>query len=540
MSAGGTRPGGAGPWRVLIPSKAAPDMLAVLRAYEGLEIEAPGDLSQAELARVLPRAHAVIIRSNNRITAELLDAAPLLRVVGRAGTGLDNVDVEAATRRGVVVMNTPGANAISTAEHTLSMLLALARKIPAADRSVKDGRWERGRFQGVEITGKTLGIVGLGRIGLQIARRAVGLGMQVLAHDPFVAPDMARDSSIEPVGLDDLFRRADFITVHTPLTLRTQHLIDARAFGLMRPGVRIVNCARGGIVDEAALCDAIDAGKVAGAALDVFETEPPAGSRVTRYEQIITTPHLGGSTAEAQEHVGVAIARQVAEYLTKGVIQNAANAWPLSGETLALVGPYLDVCERMASMAAQLLVGPPVRMGVALHGERFKGDVDMLAASALKGLLSVAMEGYGVNIVNARSLARERGIEVLVAKGAEREDFSNLIQVRVEAEGDVHEIAGTQFGKQDSRIVRVDGFPLEVKPQGWVLVTLSENHPGIIGRMGTILGRHGANINKMNNGCSPDGSRSLSTMSLDAEPPPALLDELRAEPYFKWIRLVHL
>ena len=270
------------------------------------------------------------------------------------------------------------------------------------------------------------------------------------------------------------------------------------------------------------------------------DTKPPLGSRVTRYEPIVTTPHLGGSTEEAQKNVGIAIARQVAEFLTKGVIQNAANAYPLSGETLALVGPYLDVCERMASMAAQLLVGPPLGMSVTFHGERFKGDVEMLAASALKGLLSVAMEGYGVNFVNARALARERGIEVLSAQGPEREDFSNLIHVRVESQDDAHEIAGTQFGKQDSRIVRVDGFPLEVKPQGWVVVTLSENYPGIIGRMGTIIGRHGGNIHKMNNGCSPDGSRSLSTMSLDAEPPRAMLDELGREPYFRWIRLVHL
>jgi D-3-phosphoglycerate dehydrogenase len=527
-------------YRVLIPSKVAPEMLEVLRGYPNIQVDTPGEVSQEGLAQLLPEADAVIIRSNNQITSELLELAPRLRVVGRAGTGLDNIDIEAATLRGIVVMNTPGANSISTAEHTISMLLSLARRIPAADRSVKAGRWERSRFQGVEVMGKTLGIVGLGRIGTQIARRAVAFGMKVVAHDPFVTPDTVRDASIALVGLEDLLSAADFITVHTPLSPKTQHLIDAGAIALMRPGVRLINCARGGIIDEEALCDAIDAGKVAGAALDVYETEPPAGSRVTRYEEIITTPHLGGSTEEAQKNVGIAIASQIGEFLTKGVIQNAANAYPITGETMAQVGPYLDVCERMSSMAAQLLIGPPVRLAVTFHGERFKGDVEMLAASALKGMLSVAMEGYGVNFVNARALARDRGIEVLVAQGPEREDFSNLIRVRVESQDDAHEIAGTQFGKHDSRIVSVDGFPLEVKPQGWVVVTLSENYPGIIGRIGMIIGRHRGNINKMNNGCAPDGSRSLSTMSLDAEPPLAMLDELAREPYFKWIRLVHL
>ncbi len=515
-------------------------MLAVLRDYPALEIDAPGDLSQDELAGALPQADAVIIRSNNEITAALIDGAPRLKVVGRAGAGLDNVDVEAATRRGIVVMNTPGANSISTAEHTFSMLMALARRIPAADRSVKDGKWERTKFQGVEVYGKTLGIVGLGRIGAVIAQRAVAFGMKVLAFDPFVTPETLRDASIELVELDDLLRNSDFITVHTPLTPKTLHLIGKREFGLLRPGVRLVNCARGGIIDEEALCDAIDAGQVAGAALDVFETEPPTGGRVTRYEQIITTPHLGGSTEEAQRNVGTAIARQVAEFLVNGVVLHAANAHAVSGETYALLGGYVDICEKMGSMAAQILSGPPERVAVHFHGERFKGDVEMLVTSVLKGLLGVALEGASVSAVNARARARERGLEVTVAHADERDDFTSLIRVRVESSGDAHEIAGTQFGKHTGHIVRIDDFPLEVVPRGWMLVTLSDNVPGVIGRMGTIVGAQGGNINKMNNGSSRDGARALSTLSLDAEPPPRLVEELGREPFFHWIRLIRL
>jgi D-3-phosphoglycerate dehydrogenase / 2-oxoglutarate reductase len=526
--------------RVLIPSKVAPEMLEILRGYPDLEVDAPGNAPSEELRALLATADGVIIRSNNVLTRELIDGAPRLRVIGRAGVGLDNVDVEAATRRGIVVMNTPGENSIATAEHTFAMLMALARRIPAADRSVKEGRWERGRFQGVELFGKTLGIVGLGKIGMIVGKRAQAFGMHVLAFDPFVTPEMVRDEAIRLVNLEELLGTADFITVHTPLVAKTRHLIGAPELGLVKSGVRILNCARGGIVDEEALCDAIERGTVAGAALDVFEAEPPREGRVTRYDEIICTPHLGGSTAEAQRNVGIAIARQVGDFLTRGVVEHAANAAPVTGETRALLGPYFDICERMGSLAAQILSGPPQRLLVAFHGERFRGDVEILVAAALKGVLSVAMEGFGVNPVNARALARDRGLEVSVVRGPEREDFSNLVRVRIESQGDAHEITGTQFGKHGSHIVAIDDFPLEIEPRGWMIVALSANEPGIIGRMGTIVGRHGGNIHKMNNGCSPDGRAALSTMSLDEEPPPALVDELGREPYFHWIRLVRL
>jgi len=526
--------------RVLIPSKVAPEMLEILRGYPDLEVEAPGDVPPEGLAALLAAADGVIIRSNNMLTRELIEGAPRLRVIGRAGVGLDNVDVDAATRRGIVVMNTPGENSIATAEHTFAMLMAMARRIPAANRSVKEGRWERGRFQGVELFGKTLGIIGLGKIGTIVAKRAQAFGMHVVAHDPFVTPETVRDESIRLADLDDLLRLSDFITVHTPLVAKTRHLIGARELGIAKRGVRILNCARGGIIDEGALCDAVERGAVAGAALDVFETEPPRDARVTRSDEIICTPHLGGSTAEAQRNVGIAIARQVGDYLTRGVIEHAANAAPVTGETRALLGPYFDICERMGSLAAQILAGPPRQLLVAFHGERFRGDVEILVAAALKGVLSVAMEGFGVNPVNARALARDRGLEVSVVRGPEREDFSNLVRVRVASQDDAHEIAGTQFGKHGSHIVDIDGFPLEVEPHGWMIVALSVNEPGVIGRMGTIVGRHGGNIHKMNNGCSPDGRAALSTMSLDEEPPTALLDELGREPYFHWIRPVRL
>lgn len=527
-------------YRVLVPTKAAPDMLAVLREYAALDVDAAGDLTQEQLEKAIATADAVVIRSNNEITAQVLAAATRLRVVGRAGTGVDNVDVDAATQRGVLVMNTPGANSISTAEHTLSMMLALARRIPAADRSVKAGKWERGKFQGVELYGKTLGIVGLGRIGVLIARRAAAFGMKVMAYDPFVAPETLKDTSLQMAPLDDVLRAADFITVHTPLTPKTTHLISGREFALMRPGVRILNCARGGIVDEDALCDAIDAGKVAGAALDVFEQEPPAGSRVVGYDQIVMTPHLGASTEEAQRNVGIAIARQVAEFLCNGVISGAVNAHAVSGEAAAAFAPYFDLCQKMGSMAAQMVNGAPRRVTITFHGERFAGDVDLLVAIVLEGVLSHAVEGGTVSLVNSRALAKERGIEVEVVHGDERDDFASLVRVRVEAASGSHELAGSQFGKHTGHVVRIDEFPVEVEPRGAMIVTLSDNQPGVIGRMGTIVGKHGGNINKMNNGSAADGARALSTMSLDVPPGPALLEELGREPYFHWIRLVQL
>jgi len=312
--------------RILVPARATPEMLDVLRGYPGLEIEAPGEISPAELAARLPQADGVIVRSNNVLTAELLQAAPRLRVIGRAGTGLDNIDVEAATRRGILVMNTPHANVISTAEHTLAMLLALVRHLPEADRSVKAGRWERGRFQGTELFGKTLGLVGLGRIGREVASRALAFGMQVLAHDPYVGAEAVGDAHIRLVDFEELLRAADVVTLHLPLGAATRHLVGAREIGRMKPGVRILNCARGGLLDEGALCDAIEAGKVAGAALDVFEAEPPGDGRVTRSERILCTPHVGGSTAEAQRAVGLAIARQVGDYLSRGIVVDAVNA----------------------------------------------------------------------------------------------------------------------------------------------------------------------------------------------------------------------
>jgi D-3-phosphoglycerate dehydrogenase len=312
--------------RVLVPAKTTPEMLAVLQSYPDLEIDAPGEISQAELAVRLPLAAGVIVRSNNALTADLLQAAPRLRVIGRAGTGLDNIDVEAATRRGILVMNVPAANSISTAEHTLAMLLALVRHVAEADRSVKAGRWDRGRFQGTELFGKTLGIVGLGRIGSEVASRALAFGMTVLGHDPFVAADELRDARVRLVPFDELLREADVVTLHVPLEAATRHLIGAREIGMMKTGVRILNCARGGLLDEDALCEAIEAEHVAGAALDVFESEPPGDSRVRRSERILCTPHLGGSTAEAERAVGVAIARQVGDYLSRGIVVDAVNA----------------------------------------------------------------------------------------------------------------------------------------------------------------------------------------------------------------------
>jgi D-3-phosphoglycerate dehydrogenase / 2-oxoglutarate reductase len=513
--------------KVLITDPLAPQGLERLSAYADLEVDLRPGLTPEELVRHIPPYHGLIIRSGTRVTGEALAAAANLRVVGRAGIGVDNVDVEAATKRGVVVMNTPGGNNVTTAEHALSLLLALARNIPQANASLKAGRWEREKFTGSEISNKVLGVIGLGNIGAIVAERALGLRMRVVAYDPFVAPEAAAKLRVELAGLDELYAQADFITVHTPLTKETRGLIGAAAFAKMKKGVRIINCARGGIVDEEALLHALGSGKVAGAALDVFVHEPPPPTHpLLQLEQVICTPHLGAATDEAQINVAVAIADQVASFLTRGVIQNAVNFPALTPKMLEILQPYLVLGEKLGSFLAQITPEAPLEVQVEYSGEIVEYDAAPATAAVLRGLLSPFLDS-AVNYVNAPHLARERGLRIVESRSSRPSDFLNAVVVRVVGATVSNVVGGAVFSNKAVRLVRVNDFYLEAVPEGYILVLHNRDVPGVVGAVGTLLGRLGINIAGLELGRERVGGMAISLIHVDGQVPPAVLAELR-------------
>ena len=513
--------------RVLITDSLAPQGLERLRAYADLSIDIQIGLTPEELTSVIPPYEGLIIRSGTRVTKAAISAATTLRVIGRAGIGVDNVDVEAATKRGVVVMNTPGGNNVTTAEHALSLLLALARNIPQASASLKAGRWEREKFTGSEIANKVLGVIGLGNIGAIVAERALGLKMRVIAYDPFVSPETAAKLRVELVSLDELYAQADFITVHTPLTKETQSLIGTPAFAKMKKGVRIINCARGGIVDEEALLQAIVSGKVAGAALDVFVEEPlPASHPVLQLDQVICTPHLGAATDEAQINVAVAIADQVAAFLTRGVIQSAVNFPAMTPKMLEILQPYLLLGEKLGSFLAQVTAEAPLEVQVEYSGEIVEYDVAPATAAVLRGLLSPILES-AVNYVNAPHIARERGIKIVESRSSRPSDFLNSIIVRVAGETNSNLVEGAVFSNKAVRLVRVNDFYLEAVPEGYILVLYNHDVPGVVGAVGTLLGQRGINIAGLELGRERIGGMAISLIHVDGQVPSDVLAELR-------------
>ena len=513
--------------KVLITDPLAQQGLERLSAYADLEVDLRPGLSPADLIRHIPLYHGLIIRSGTRVTKEALAAAVNLRVVGRAGIGVDNVDVEAATKRGIVVMNTPGGNNVTTAEHALSLLLALARNIPQANASLKAGRWEREKFTGSEISHKVLGVIGLGNIGAIVAERALGLRMQVVAYDPFVASEAAAKLRVELTTLDELYAQADFITVHTPLTKETRGLISAAAFAKMKKGVRIINCARGGIIDEEALLHALTSGKVAGAALDVFVQEPPLPTHpLLQLEQVICTPHLGAATDEAQINVAVAIADQVASFLTRGVIQNAVNSPALTPKMLEILRPYLVLGEKLGSFLAQITAEAPLEVQVEYSGEIVDYDIAPATAAVLRGLLSPFLES-AVNYVNAPHIARERGLRIVESRSSRPSDFLNAVVVRVVGATVANVVEGAVFSNKAVRLVRVNDFYLEAVPEGYILVLYNRDVPGVVGAVGTLLGQRGINIAGLELGRERVGGMAISLIHVDGQVPPEVLAELR-------------
>lgn len=524
--------------QILVTDNLSQRGVDLLRQSPGVEVEVRNKLSPEELKGLLRGMDALIVRSATRVTPDVLASAPRLKAIGRAGVGVDNVDLEAATARGVVVMNTPGGNTISAAEHTLSMLLSLAKHIPQAAASMKGGKWEKSKFLSVEVSGKVLGIIGLGRIGTEVAKRARAFNLRVLAFDPFSSTEAAQSLGVELVELPDLYRQSDFITIHTPLTPETKNLICAATIGEMKDGVRIVNCARGGIVNEADLCQALQSGKVAGAALDVFEKEPITDSPLFALPNFISTPHLGAASEEAQEAVAVEIAQQVLDYLQKGIIRNAVNAPSVPLEVLRTLQPWLAMGEKLGRLASQLVEGRLAEIHLGYRGEIASLDCIPLTVAAVKGILDPIHDS--VNMVNAMAIARGRGVRVVESKSTEATDFASLITITLQTDRARTETAGTLFSRQDPRVVDIDGFRLEAVLDGYMLVFSNVDVPGVIGRIGTLLGQNHVNIAGMQLGREKRGGRAVSVVNVDDPIPVPVLEEIRRIPNIVYAKLVRV
>lgn len=507
----------------------------------GLEVvQCPG-LKGDDLRRALLEADGAVCRSGVKITREVLEGNRRLRVIVRAGVGVDNIDLEAATRQGIVVMNTPGGNTIATAEHTLALMLALVRKIYPAYRSLQEGRWDRSRYMGTQLFGKVLGVVGLGRVGRAVAERAHALGMRVLGYDPFVSPSKAREWGVELLAnLRELLPQVDILTLHVPLTEQTRHLIGREEIALMKRGARIINCARGGIVDESALLEALEAGHLAGVALDVFEKEPCTSSPLFGREDVVCTPHLGASTEEAQEQVAVEAAELIVDYFNKGIIRQAVNSVPLDDQLLRELGGYLNVAYRLGLLLAQVQGESIRRCRIRYQGEVARRETRLLSAAFAAGFLEQAME-EPVNLVNAEWHLRQRGVEILEERSGEVGDFSSLIVAEVESTERVAVAAGTLFGTMP-RLVQKRNFRLDAPLEGILLLFEHRDVPGVIGHIGTVFGQHNVNIAGMSVGRQWDrpGGPAVGVLCLDSFPPPEAIREVLAHEAMSWVKIIRL
>jgi D-3-phosphoglycerate dehydrogenase len=524
--------------KVLVSDNISPKGVEILRKA-GLEVEVKTGMKPDELKACIGEYDGLVIRSATKVTAEIIEAASKLKVIGRAGSGLDNVDKPAASKKGIVVMNTPGGNTITTAEHAMAMLFSVARLIPQATASMKDGKWEKKKFMGVELYHKTLGIVGLGNIGSQVAQRAQGLEMHVIAYDPFLSEDKAKATGIRKVSLDELFAESDFITIHTPMTAETKGIINAKTIATMKDGVRIINCARGGIVNEADLYEALKAGKVGGAALDVFEKEPPENNPLLTLDTVICTPHLGASTEEAQENVAVAVAEQIADYLVFGVIRNAVNFPSIPTEQVPRLQPYINLAEKLGGFSAQIFEGGTTEITVEFRGAASEINTAPVTIAAVKGFLSpVLLET--VNFVNAPIIAKERGIEVKEVKSNDAGDYNSMIALRIKAKDRESYVAGTLFSKKDPRIILIDDFKVEIVPEGELLLMYNNDKPGVIGNIGTLLGKNNINIARMHFGRETAGGIAISVVSIDSTPSEETIEEIKRLPNILTVKQISL
>jgi D-3-phosphoglycerate dehydrogenase len=510
--------------RVLVRETIAPAGVDLLREHFDVDVDADSDLFE-----IIDRYDAIVVRSATKVTADLIERAARLKVIGRAGVGVDNVDVEAATRRGIVVANAPESTVVSAAEHTIGLLVALARNIPQAHAALKQGRWERKAYGGVELAGKTLGVLGFGRIGQQVARRAAGLGMHVAAYDPYVAADRFRELGVERVETPEgVYAAAEFLTLHLPLTAETRGSLDAAAFEAMRDGVRIVNAARGELVDEEALLAALRSGKVGGAALDVFSAEPYSGPLI-ELDNVVVTPHLAASTDEAQDRAGVIVAEQVAAALEGGLVTNAVNIPVIGAEELESLGPYVPLAAKLGRIAMELSRGRADEITLTTYGGLADYDTRLLTVAALNG----AFQGRAdrpVNYVNAPLIARERGIEVKEERSRSTRDYTNLVRVEIVTGDEQVRVAGTLIGRDDRQwLVSALGFELDLELAPLLVLFRYNDVPGVIGRVGTLFGEAGVNIANMTVSRTRRGGKALMVLTVDSMPPPELVDRIRAE-----------
>jgi D-3-phosphoglycerate dehydrogenase len=526
--------------RVLISDPLAEEGLALLRRAEGIELDNRSGLKGSELRAALAECEGVIIRSGTRLTADLLQGQTRLKAIVRAGVGVDNIDVDAATREGVVVMNTPGGNTTSTAEHTIALLLALMRHVPAADASLRAGRWDRNKFVGTQLAGKTLGVVGLGRVGLAVAKRAIGLEMRVLGYDPFMAPERAAELGIQTVSdLAEIFPKVDVLTVHVPLSDETKGLVGAQQLGRMQQGAYVLNCARGGIVDEAALVEALKSGHIAGAALDVFEQEPPTDSPFPKLPNVVLTPHLGASTAEAQLNVAIEAAQLMVDFFTTGNVRYSVNITPLDRTELEDARRHLDIAHRLGILQAQLVKGAIRKATIQFRGEAAKKKTRLLTGAFAMGLLEYALEEQ-VNLVNAELIARERGIQLVEQVSSEPSDFSTLLRAEVVTDQETFVVAGTTRGAQFNRLVQIGPYRLDAFLDGTMVVFQHDDKPGLIGVIGTVMGKYGVNIAQMTVGRKQPGGQAIGLLSVDSEPPKAAIQEIQSDERVTSVRVVKL
>jgi D-3-phosphoglycerate dehydrogenase / 2-oxoglutarate reductase len=524
--------------KIVVADDLPASALELLRA-ERWEVDARSGRAPDQLAADLQDADALVVRSATKVTAPLIAAAPKLRVIARAGTGVDNVDVAAASARGIVVMNAPGANSISVAELAVGLILSMARHLPAADAAMKQGKWEKKKFLGEEIREKTLGLAGLGRIGQEVARRASAFGMRIIAHDPFISEQVAADLGVELVSLDDVFARADYVSLHMPSNEKTRRIVNAERLAAAKKGIRIINTARGDLIDETALADAIESGQVAGAALDVFDIEPTVDHRLQMLTQVVATPHIAASTREGQELVGVETAAALRDFLRDGIIRNAVNFPSVSPEEFSRLRPFIELGERLGAFLAQMNEARAHGLGVRYYGDLAEGRNDMIVNAVLVGLFKPILEA-GVTLVNARNVASDRGIEIVESRSSRPRNYTSLLSVKLHTSQGDRWVEGAVFEKTSSRVVLVDGVAVEAPLEGTMIVISNNDQPGVIGDVGTILGRHGVNI--ANFALGRAAQRAVGVVNVDetAPIPDAVLADIKRVKAIRDARIVRV
>lgn len=513
------------PIKILVSDPLAKEGIKILEEEKSFKVDQRSKVPPSELKELIKDYDALIIRSGTKVTSDIISAAHNLKIIGRAGVGLDNVDVSAASKKGIIVMNAPAGNTVSTAEHTMSMMLSLSRNIPQAYASMKEAKWERKKFMGSELYGKALGIIGLGRIGAEVAKRALSFKMKIIGYDPYLSEDQAKKMDIRLADLETLFKQSDYITVHTPLTDETRHIIGEKQFKVMKDGVRIINCARGGIVDEKALDAAMESGKVAGAALDVYESEPPLDSPLLKRPNVIMTPHLGASTKEAQVNVAIDIAKAVKDAILEKGIRNAVNVPSVDSETLKNLQPYLNLGEKIGLLESQLSSGHVRKIKIKYIGDVTEYDVTPITMAIVKGLLTPILEET-VNYINALLVAKMRGIEIAESKTSQVIDFANAIAVTVETNKGKNLVMGSLFTKTDPRIIRVNNFYVDLVPKGHLIYISNTDVPGVVGSIGTILGKGGVNIAGMTFGRIKPGGDAITVLNIDSKPSSEIMEKL--------------